>query len=94
VIGKDLKVVTEWITPREVAKLVSETIGEDVEVKEVDEQAWIAMRSPQTEELWLNMQTFYTAPADYRDAEMSKRLIPNAKTTKQFIEEWGKSIVQ
>lgn len=85
---------TEWTSPREIANLVSETIGEKIEVKEVDEQAWQAMRNPQTEELWLNMQCFYTAPPDFRDMTLTRRILPNAKTTKEYIQELGKSIVQ
>jgi len=92
--GKDMKVCTEWVSPREIAKLVSETTGEEVEVKEVDEQAWQAARGPQTEELWLNMQCFYTAPPDYRDMALTKRVLPNAKTIKEYVEERGKSIIQ
>jgi len=93
-IGKDMKVATEWITPREIAKLVSEEIGEKVEVKEVDEAKWQAMRTKEYEEIWLNMQTFYTSGPDYRDVELSRKLLPNARTAKDVIHSFGKSIVQ
>lgn len=63
-------------------------------MKEVDEQAWKAMQHPQTEELWLNMQYFYAAPSDYRDLTMTRRLLPNAKTAKEYIQQCGKAIVQ
>lgn len=93
-IGKDMKVATEWITPREIAKLVSEEIGEEVEVKEVDDAKWQKLRTKEYEEMWLNLQTFYTAGPDYRDVELSRKLLPNAKTVKDVIHSWGKSVVQ
>jgi len=93
-IGKDMKICNEWLSPREVAKMVSETIGEDVQIKEVDDEAFNAIRNPETEEMWLNLQCFYTGGPNYRDVEMTHKLLPGAKTTKQFIQEWGTSIVQ
>jgi hypothetical protein len=92
--GKDLKVTTEWITPREIAKLLSEEIGEPIELVEVDEARWQTLRVKEYEEVWLNMQTFYTAGPDYRDVELSNRLVPDAITVRSFIQKWGKSIVQ
>jgi hypothetical protein len=92
--GKDMKLATEWVTPREVKKWAEETLGEEVVLKEIDEEAWTALRSPQMEEIWLNIQCFYTAPSDYRDVEMSLRVLPGAKTVKHLIQEWGKGLVQ
>jgi len=92
-IGKDLKMATEWITPRKVAQLISEEIGEPVEIKEVDEAKWQASRNEKFEELWLNMQAFYTAGPDYRDVELTNKLLPDATTVKSLIHKWGKSIV-
>ena len=89
-----MKIATEWITPREIAKLVSQEIGETVEVKEVDEAKWQAMRTKEYEEVWLNMQTFYTSGPGYRDVELSRRLLPDAKTVKDVVHSFGKSIVQ
>jgi hypothetical protein len=63
-------------------------------VKEVDEQAWQAMLHPQTDKLRLNIQCFYTAPSDYHDMTMTRRLLPNAKTAKEYIQQCGKYIVQ
>lgn len=93
-IGKDLNVTTEWITPREIAKLLSEEIGEPIDVVEVDEARWQTLRVKEYEEIWLNMQTFYTAGPDYRDVELTNRLVPDAITVRSFISKWGKSIVQ
>jgi hypothetical protein len=89
-----MKVATEWITPREIAKLVSEEIGEPVDVVEVDEAKWQTLHTKEYEELWLNMQTFYTAGPNYRDVELSNRLVPDAITVPSLIHQWGKSIVQ
>lgn len=89
-----MKVATEWITPREIGKLISEEIGEKVEVKEVDDAKWQALRTKEYEEMWLNIQTFYTAEPDFRDVDLSLKLLPNAKTVKDLIHSWGKSVVQ
>lgn len=85
---------TEWLSIREIAKLVSEEIGEPVDIKEVDEEKWQALRSKQFEELWLNIQTFYTAGPDYRDVELTNKLLPDATTVKSLIHKWGKSLVK
>jgi len=92
--GKDMKVTTEWITPREIAKLLSEETSEPVDVVEVDEARWQTLRVKEYEEIWLNMQTFYTAGPDYRDVELTNKLVPDAITVRSFINKWGKSIIQ
>jgi len=93
-IGKDMKVATEWITPREIGKLISEETGEKVDIKEVDDTKWKALRTKEYEEMWLNLQIFYTAEPDYRDVDLSLKLLPNAKTMKDVIHSWGKSVVE
>jgi len=95
-LGKDMKVTTEYITPREVAKLAEDVFGEEVVIKDLGEEAWMQSRNPKNDELWLNIQLFYTdgAQEGYRDVEMSRRVLPGAKTTKDILQEWGKGIVQ
>jgi hypothetical protein len=89
-----MKLTTEWITPREIAKLVSGEIGEPIDVVEVDEAKWQTLHTKEYEEIWLNMQTFYTSGPTYRDVELTNRLVPDAITVKSLIKNWGKSIVQ
>ena len=89
-----MKIVNEWITPREVHKWAEGVLGEDIVLKEIDDAAWNAVRKPQTEEIWLNIQCFYTAAPDYRDVELSHKLLPGAKRTEDMMRAWGKSMVQ
>lgn len=89
-----MKLVNEWITPREVHKWAEDILGEKVVLKEVDDAAWNAVRNPATEEIWLNMQCFYTAAPDYRDMELSQKLLPGAKRTEDMMRVWGQSMVQ
>jgi flavodoxin len=89
-----MKLATEWVTPREIAKTISEEIGEDIEVKEVDEAKWQTLRTKEYEEIWRTLQTYYTSGPDYRDVELTNKLLPSAKTVKDLIRSWGKSIVQ
>lgn len=92
-IGKDIKAVTEWVTVREVQKWAENTLGEEVVVNEIDDAAWHAWKNPKTEEIWLNIQLFYTAGPGYRDLELSHRLLPGARKLEDLIQEWGKSLV-
>jgi len=89
-----MKVTTEWLTIREIAKIISDEIGEPVEVAEVDEAKWQQLRQKGYEEIWLNMQTFYTAGPDYRDMELTHKLVPDAVTVRSLVHKWGKSIIQ
>lgn len=89
-----MKVASEWVTPRDIAAAASVALGETVEVEEVSEAKWEALRSPGFEEIWLNLQTFYTAGPDYRDVELSNRLLPGAKKVEDFMKQWGKSLVR
>lgn len=86
-IGADMKVVSEWVTPRDIAAHAAAVLGEPVHVEEVSEHAWNAMRTPQFEEIWLNLQTFYTAPPDYRDVEMSNKLLPGARKVEDYLKQ-------
>ncbi|KAG8830624.1 NmrA-like domain-containing protein 1 [Serendipita sp. 400] len=57
-IGKDFKLCTEWLTPREIVKLVEEAIGEPISVDEVDANKWKAMEeNKQLHELSGDIQT-------------------------------------
>ncbi|KIM28638.1 hypothetical protein M408DRAFT_69369 [Serendipita vermifera MAFF 305830] len=88
-IGKDMKIAVEYMTPKDIAARAASVFGEPVHVQHVSEEAWNASRSPGFEEIWLNLQTFYTAGPDYRDVEMSNKLLPNAKRLEDFLQEWG-----
>ncbi|PVF95817.1 NAD(P)-binding protein [Serendipita vermifera] len=96
-IGKDLKVVVEWKTPREIAKIVEEELGEKVVIKEVDEAQWKANKTavPNFEEFWLNLQFYYDIypHGNGRDAEFSKGLISNPITVRDYVRAKGKSLI-
>ncbi|CCA76576.1 related to nitrogen metabolic regulation protein nmr [Serendipita indica DSM 11827] len=96
-IGKDLKIVTEWATPRDIAKTIESELGEKVTVKEVDDAQWKASRAwPNFEELWLNIEYFNTfyPEGNGRSVELTREIIPNATTLKSFIQAEGKSLIQ
>jgi hypothetical protein len=60
-IGKDMKVVTEWISTREMAAIASRVTGKNVSCLELDEAAFDATRNaewPGAEEIYLNMLFF------------------------------------
>ncbi|CAG7852465.1 SubName: Full=Uncharacterized protein {ECO:0000313/EMBL:CCA74952.1} [Serendipita indica DSM 11827] len=44
-IGKDFKIVTEWATPRDIAKTIESELGEKVTINEVDDAQWKASRA-------------------------------------------------
>jgi hypothetical protein len=92
-----LKVVAEWQTPRSIAKILEEELGEKVVIKEVDEAQWKANRTaiPQFEEAWLNIQFFYDIypHGNGRDAEYSKGLISNPVTFRDYVRAKGKSLI-
>ncbi|PVF95815.1 NAD(P)-binding protein [Serendipita vermifera] len=96
-VGKDMKVITEWITPREIAQIVEEELGEKTVIKEVDDEKWKAMRHevPNFEELWLNFEWLNKNYPDGkgRDIDFSKSLIPHATTVREYIRSKGKSLV-
>ncbi|KAG8779972.1 SCF ubiquitin ligase complex subunit cdc4, partial [Serendipita sp. 398] len=91
-IGKDFKLCTEWLTPREIVKLVEEAIGEPISVDEVDANKWKAMEeNKQLHELWLNLDFFNNADqATFRQVELSNKVHPNAKKVKDLVSAWAK----
>jgi len=99
-IGADMKVATEWTTPLSIAKTLSTIFSEPVEVDGIDsEEAWSKLRKddPGYEEIWLNMQTFYTAGGEkgpYRDIEMSRKVLPHARTVESLLSTWGRSLIR
>jgi hypothetical protein len=92
-----MKVVVEWKTPREIAQIFEEEFGEKVVTKEVDDAQWKANRTtiPNFEEAWLNFQFFYDIypHGNGRDAELSKSLISNPITVRDYIRNKGKSLI-
>ncbi|PVF95731.1 NAD(P)-binding protein [Serendipita vermifera] len=96
-IGKDLKVVTEWKTTREIAKIIEEELGEKVVLKEVDEAQWKKNRTelPNFEEVWLNLQYFHDIypEGNGRDLELSNKLVPGATTVRDRARAQGKALI-
>jgi hypothetical protein len=96
-IGKDLKVVTEWKTSREVAKIIEEEFGERVIIKEVDDSKWKESRHsiPHFEPFWLNFEFWHAIYPDGngRDVELSNKLVPGLTTVRSYIRAKGKSLI-
>ena len=60
-IGKDMKVVTEWLSTREMAAIASRVTGKKVSCLELDQAAFDATKNaewPRAEEIYLNMLLF------------------------------------
>lgn len=99
-IGADMKIAAEWTTPRSIAKTLSTILKEPVEVDGIpSEEAWMALRKrdPAYEEIWLNMQTFYTAGGEagpYRNVAVTRELLPHATTVESFLKTCGKSLIR
>jgi hypothetical protein len=87
-----MMLAVEWVTPRQVAKLVEESIGEKVKVTEIDDAKWPSLKEG-NEEIWLNNEWYYTHK-DARDLELTNKLLPNATRVKDHIRSLGKNIVQ
>ena len=63
-IGKDMRVVTEWLSTREMAKIASRVSGKKVFPLELDDEAFEATKDadyPSAEELYLNFLFFAKA---------------------------------
>ncbi|KAG8814769.1 NmrA-like domain-containing protein 1 [Serendipita sp. 401] len=62
-IGKDMRILTEWKTPREICQIIGEELGIEVEIKEVDDEQWKKNKNiPHFEEIWLNMEYVFRFP--------------------------------
>jgi hypothetical protein len=64
-IGKDIRVVSEWLTTREMAAIASRVTGKKVEPLELDQAGFEATRNapyPGAEEIYLNMVYFVNVP--------------------------------
>ncbi|PVF92671.1 NAD(P)-binding protein [Serendipita vermifera] len=96
-IGKDLKLITEWFTPRNIAGWLEEEFGEKVIINEVNEEKWKDLRKevPNFNGLWLNFEWFYqNYPKGMGgDIEFCKSLIPHATTARDYIRDRGKSLI-
>lgn len=89
---KDMKLAVESVSARQVAKWVEESTGEKIKIVEVDDAKWPTLKEG-SEELWTNMQWFYTHGGE-RDIELTNKLLPNALKTKTFIQSLGKKVIQ
>jgi uncharacterized protein YbjT (DUF2867 family) len=62
-IGKDLRVVTEWLSTRDMASIASRVVGKKVVPMELDEASFDATKDadyPGAEELYKNLKYFAT----------------------------------
>ena len=68
-IGKDLKIVTDWTTMREMAATASRVSGKNVLPMELDQASFEATRTagyPGAEEFYLNMLFFVKVPSSFQ----------------------------
>ncbi|KAG8805136.1 NmrA-like domain-containing protein 1 [Serendipita sp. 399] len=95
-IGKDMWLISEWRTPREIAQIISEELDIEVVIKEVDDLQWKTNRRiSDFEELWLNMELFYvTYPhGNGRDIASTTRLIPELVLFRDYVKLRGRSLL-
>jgi hypothetical protein len=62
-IGKDMRIVTEWLSARDMATIVGRVSGKKVEPLELDEAAFEGTKNaqyPGAEEFYYNMKFFMT----------------------------------
>ena len=75
-IGKDMRVVTEWLTTREMAAIASRVTGKNVSCIELDEAGFEATKNapyPAAEEIYLNMLFF--VKVEYLSLEVGLTLL-------------------
>ncbi|KAG8764859.1 hypothetical protein FRC15_007367 [Serendipita sp. 397] len=95
-VGKDMRILTEWKTPREICQIIGEELGIDVEIKEVDDEQWKKNKNiPHFEEIWLNMELFYVMYPDGngRDIELTNKLVPGLLSFRDYVKMRGKSLL-
>jgi len=87
-IGKDIHAAMDVTTPRKLAALMQEIVGEKVNVKEMSMEEFDKSKETAWEELWLNMKWFYLYYT-LRDVPGTLAILPNAKSAKDMIIEKG-----
>ncbi|KAG8805137.1 hypothetical protein FRC17_005712 [Serendipita sp. 399] len=95
-LDKDMRIISEWRTPREIAQIVGKELDVQVSIKEVDDEQWKKNRElPNFEELWLNMELFYvTYPhGNGRDIEFTKKIIPGLVMFSDYVKMHGKDLL-
>jgi len=91
-IGKDMRVVSEWLSTREMAAIASKVSGKKISPLELDQAGFEATRNAPwqgAEEIYLNMVFFVKHGPDsgVRDQEMSLKVHPKPTTFEQHIKE-------
>ncbi|KAF8587045.1 NmrA-domain-containing protein [Ramaria rubella] len=90
-LNQDIRITSEYLSTREIAKALSDVSGKTVHVLEIDEKAFATLKgNPLPEELHSNMETLfaYTTP-EFRDPALARKLHPGLKT----FREWAKDNV-
>lgn len=90
-IGKDMHALGEYISTREMGKVLSSVLGAPVDVPERTPEQFHdpAFKSHLDLELWLNMAIFVdddkpNTPEQMRDPKLSKEAFPQASTFEQW----------
>lgn len=90
-IGKDMHALGEYISVREMGKILTSVLGKQVDIPERTAEQFhdTAFKSAMDLELWLNMAIFVdddkpNTPQQFRDAKLSQEAFPAASTFEQW----------
>ena len=91
-LNKDMRIVTEWLSLRDLANIASRVSGKKVVPMELTEEQFHQTRTagyPGAEEFYLNFLFFvkHGPESGVRDLEMTWREVPQALTWEKFVEE-------
>ncbi|KAJ7583801.1 hypothetical protein C8J56DRAFT_863275, partial [Mycena floridula] len=85
-IGKDVQAVTSVTTPREIAKVIEQVVGEKINIKEVSMKDFEESKATAWTELWLNYKWFYLNFEDFKTAIPATFVaLPQAKGLKEIL---------
>jgi len=98
--GKDMRIASEWLTPRQMIDIVSRSFGEQIEFTDISmtdfqssvKQTAIAQGDPMLS-FWYNFKFFYENP-EIRDVELTNKLVPGCVKFEEFVEKHKKEIVK
>jgi len=90
-IGKDIKILTEIFTPRQLVALVEELSGKKIELKEISYESFGESKNggPFAAELYANMEAFYKTNATMgrteQEIQEAKKIYPEETTLREFV---------
>ncbi|EJC99553.1 NAD-binding protein [Fomitiporia mediterranea MF3/22] len=85
-IGKDIRVLSQVITPRQFVQAVRDVTGKDVEIVEIDRPKFNETKESNYE-LWSKLEMFYITNGNpNRDPDLTLRLNPSRMDIRAFVE--------